>query len=435
VSRIDHSGEPGTLPAPELNPLLNPLLADNMGRWAHVYFTSPPEKREHAVYELLRELENEKAKRSEPVAGAPNSLRPPSVAHEPAREATPLRPLAPMQLESQPAAIRCNTCGRNSPSSQKFCGMCGTRLREEIASPSENEMGSGDESIADRHITEHHISDLHIEDRQIVSHDESAAFRPYSESQLIAEEREVYQSRLNPNELSLFQSIGVSDQGYDYGDKAQDGAANRSYRVYVGIAVVVIIGVLAYMAWRGVQATSRTLPAAPISTEETTEQSSPPAPAPTQPPADAKAASGAHPVAETKASTSHEPATPVLNHAAPRTAKSLPAARPKTITPSSAPPQAEATAGTGTEELALAERYLNGANGRGRNSSEAARWLWKAMAKHNPEAPLLLSDLYLRGDGVSKNCDQARVLLDAAALRGVKDAGQRLRHLQAFGCQ
>jgi hypothetical protein len=27
------------------------------------------------------------------------------------------------------------------------------------------------------------------------------------------------------------------------------------------------------------------------------------------------------------------------------------------------------------------------------------------------------------------------VLLDSAALRGVKDAGQRLRHLQAFGCQ
>ncbi len=34
----------GTLPDPELNPLLNPLLAANMGRWAEVYFTNPPEK-------------------------------------------------------------------------------------------------------------------------------------------------------------------------------------------------------------------------------------------------------------------------------------------------------------------------------------------------------------------------------------------------------
>jgi TPR repeat protein len=91
--------------------------------------------------------------------------------------------------------------------------------------------------------------------------------------------------------------------------------------------------------------------------------------------------------------------------------------------------------GSGGEELALAQRYLNGTNGQGRNSAEAAKWLWKAIAKHNAEATLLLSDLYLRGDGVSKNCDQARVLLDTAALKGVKDAGERLRHLQAFGCQ
>jgi len=36
---------------------------------------------------------------------------------------------------------------------------------------------------------------------------------------------------------------------------------------------------------------------------------------------------------------------------------------------------------------------------------------------------------------VGKNCDQARVLLDAAARKGVKEAGERLRHLPAFGCQ
>ena len=91
--------------------------------------------------------------------------------------------------------------------------------------------------------------------------------------------------------------------------------------------------------------------------------------------------------------------------------------------------------GTGAEELAVAQGYLNGTNGQGRNSAEAAKWLWKAIAKHNADATLLLSDLYLKGDGVSKNCDQARVLLDTAALKGVKNAGERLRHLQAFGCQ
>ena len=47
-----------TVPEPELNPVLNPLLAAHMGRWAEVYFTTLPENREQAVSQLLRELEN-----------------------------------------------------------------------------------------------------------------------------------------------------------------------------------------------------------------------------------------------------------------------------------------------------------------------------------------------------------------------------------------
>ena len=82
----------------------------------------------------------------------------------------------------------------------------------------------------------------------------------------------------------------------------------------------------------------------------------------------------------------------------------------------------------------MAERYLNGSIGQGRNSNEAATWLWKSIAKHNGQATVLLADLYLRGDGVSKNCEQGRVLLDSAAQRGVPGAGDRLRNLQAFGC-
>ena len=62
-------------------------------------------------------------------------------------------------------------------------------------------------------------------------------------------------------------------------------------------------------------------------------------------------------------------------------------------------------------------------------------WLWKAVGKQNTEAMLLLTDEYLRGEGTPKNCDQARVLLDAAAKRGIKEAADRLRHIQSYGCQ
>jgi len=96
--------------------------------------------------------------------------------------------------------------------------------------------------------------------------------------------------------------------------------------------------------------------------------------------------------------------------------------------------QAGSIPGSGAEELATAQGYLSGTEGQPRNRTEAAKWLWKAVAKHNADATLLLADLYLKGQGVGKNCDQARILLDAAARKGMKDAGDRLRHLPAFGC-
>jgi len=92
------------------------------------------------------------------------------------------------------------------------------------------------------------------------------------------------------------------------------------------------------------------------------------------------------------------------------------------------------TVGDGSDELAVAQSYLNGRHGAPRDSTEAVRWLWRSVAKQNATATLLLSDFYLRGDGVSKSCDQARLLLDAAARKGKAAAGERIRNLQAFGC-
>ena len=88
----------------------------------------------------------------------------------------------------------------------------------------------------------------------------------------------------------------------------------------------------------------------------------------------------------------------------------------------------------GNQELALAQHFL-GSKGGTRDTSEAAKWLWKAVGKQNTAATVLLSDLYMRGDGVPKNCDQARLLLVAAAKKGDMDAGVKLRALESGGCQ
>jgi TPR repeat protein len=86
----------------------------------------------------------------------------------------------------------------------------------------------------------------------------------------------------------------------------------------------------------------------------------------------------------------------------------------------------------GGQELQMAQQYLNGSS---RNSAQAAQWLWKAVAKQNPTALVLLSDLYLRGDGVPKSCDQARILLVAAAKKGAPNVAPTLRSLELHGCQ
>jgi hypothetical protein len=97
------------------------------------------------------------------------------------------------------------------------------------------------------------------------------------------------------------------------------------------------------------------------------------------------------------------------------------------------PTDSTAAAADGSQELLLAQHYLEGATG-SRDATEAAKWLWKAVGKQNPSALVLLADLYLQGDGVPKSCDQARLLLVAAAKKGAPGAAEKLRRLELNGC-
>jgi TPR repeat protein len=77
--------------------------------------------------------------------------------------------------------------------------------------------------------------------------------------------------------------------------------------------------------------------------------------------------------------------------------------------------------------------FLNGDNGP-RDSSKAVHQLWAAVANGNSEAEVILAGLYLRGDGVAKNCEQGRVLLKAATKTGNTQAKVKLDELNANGC-
>ena len=79
----------------------------------------------------------------------------------------------------------------------------------------------------------------------------------------------------------------------------------------------------------------------------------------------------------------------------------------------------------GTDELAKAASASD--------SAAASAWLWKAVAKGNPDAPIKLANMYIKGDGVAQSCDQALVLLRSAAAKENAVARSRLGTLYATG--
>jgi hypothetical protein len=134
----DHFDGSSTLPPPDLNPLLNPLLGQNMARWAEVYFATAPEKREQAVLDLLRELQAE-ILASKVAPPAPVSEQPSQPVEEPAARIA----------ERRTMLVRCHVCGRENPASHRFCGMCGAAGMGREAAGNVDDLNVDDLNVAD----------------------------------------------------------------------------------------------------------------------------------------------------------------------------------------------------------------------------------------------------------------------------------------------
>jgi ribosomal protein L37E len=421
LGQNDRSSGLRTLPLAELNPLLNPLLAENMGRWAEVYFTSPPERREQAVVELLRELEAERSRQDEESNRASDSTL----------VRTPVKAVA---------HTRCDACGRENPVANKYCGICGAGLGEaraySIFGDNHSRTAFGGQEFPPHTSAEGRSAE---EDQIETSPQEQHEAQYYEENrnQSYPVQRE-FGRPSNGNGLSLFQAPPESsDENMDW---AYEPEPSSPYRYYIGAVLAVIILVLGYMAWHGTQSTqnSHAVSAPPPAAASDTAPAATETPSPSASAAKTAAEQAPEPSAPDASANASPTANPQKNppeaeSAHTQAAQSAPAAPAPAS--AAAAQQTQPLAGNGGEELAIAERYLNGAAGQRRDTAEAARWLWKSVAKHNSQATVLLSDLYLKGEGVSKNCDQARVLLDSAARKGIAGAGERLRNLPAFGCQ
>ncbi len=382
------------LPNPELNPLLNPTLGRHLGRWAQVYFTSPPEKREEAVEELLREL------RGEPSFPSDEEVATASV-EQPAAETSSPETIRIVEAVSAPLSLQCAECGHPYTFPQRFCGMCGATL--------EGERGPGTATVPQPRLT-HSTAPL-------FAHADLPSLSPVDESVNQAEDY---------SDIRWLREKGLSDSDSSW----------RRARYAPAVIAVLAIGILFYAQSRpqkvpGQQASK------PSQTATDSTKQTPPAPTP-------KVAESA------PTETSVAPSAPVRGPAAsvPAQNKTLvptpspaPAAKENrgppagNSTPSEIPsePLAAPNPANGAAELALAEDFLNGKT-HPRNSEEAVKYLWRAVGKENPTAILLLSDMYQAGDGVPRSCDQARLLLSAAAKKGVPQAAGKLGDLLRAGC-
>jgi TPR repeat protein len=111
-----------------------------------------------------------------------------------------------------------------------------------------------------------------------------------------------------------------------------------------------------------------------------------------------------------------------------------PSTTPATNKPSAQKPPSEPESEAGEQEYLQAQEMLKSGDREG-GFQEAVRLLWIAVEKGNSKAEVSLAELYRRGEGVARNCDQARILLTAAARKGNADAQRRLQKFLREGCE
>jgi hypothetical protein len=399
---------------PELNPLMNPLLSANMGRWAEVYFTTIPEKREQAIYELILELRNNQP---------PERVSPKVIENK--RTTDTIEQAEPEKAAAQQSELTCAKCGERNPIDHRFCGTCGAPLvAGEITF---HEHGAPRVKAVAAKATAKDIENSSRRDRG----------------------QQVTPRFLNSTpEDTLQPAIGSAQSYPSYSDfrlfaVEPEPVPNRR-RKYVSVILTVLAAALIYWAWRRSHTVSEGSASSPDRSQPVA--SVPPAAAGSSPQPsagpNADSTSGSVPPLAPRAVIPRAvvPRATVprssANRRVPHSRRPADGARPaRPVVLASEKSPATSAGVSGAQEFAVAERYLKGNDGRSRNSAEAAQWLWRAVGKGNVDAILTLSDLYLRGDGVPKNCDQGRVLLDAAARKGNATAADRIRHLQNFGCR
>jgi hypothetical protein len=92
------------------------------------------------------------------------------------------------------------------------------------------------------------------------------------------------------------------------------------------------------------------------------------------------------------------------------------------------------SADAGQAEFQVADAFLHQARTPA-DKARAAGLLWTAVSAGSSDAEVELADVYARGEGVRKNCQQARILLGAAQDKNNPLAAKESAELRVYGCR
>jgi len=381
------------------------------GAWEYPH-ASANEYEELGVQELLHGLEAESHKTIRPARYAVPQLSDP--------------------VFSDPDVI-CHACQRRSPAGQRFCGYCGTKFSQ--VEPPVVERSVQEKARETWPFTPANPVNVNVRVDEVPRQGRAAS---YADQDL----DEMRDPELSENELQFLR--------YKVASNSWEHSEGRGWKVAVVLLVLAGVSYAGYRVY-----VERSSPPPVLYRAEPQETQTPPAAepnaspaAPTTPPASsqgtkpedigdqAKSApdSTIDQGGNTRAGRESKPEANSPAHLAVPSASQEPPEEEASPAATPTLPVPQASVDGGQQELQTAQGYLTGSGGQ-RDPSEAAKWLWRAVGKQNGPAILLLSDLYAKGEGVSRNCDQARLLLLTAVKKKVPDSATQLRRLELSGCQ
>ena len=431
------------LPDPRLNPLLNPLLAKQLGRWAHVYYTHSVDQREAAVESLVRELEAEAAKRDgltndgltndglttedaarvAPAIAEASHFAVATAAREPdapvppevevtAAQAIPFpssviefpQPVASVAVHEMETHLHSNGLPSYAPPPQEEDPSRAETTAFDVAEL-QPELADQDQIREPEHQPEQ------------PSAPEIRAW-PQTASESPIEDSPSSQAPATPSVPMLEhfaepERTAEADYNYFHALREMSEVPEISTapptawrRMALAAGFLLVVGGLFWAASRRHEPSAKPALAQQPAANPATSAPSPDSAVSSPPPAASNSSVAKSPLpAKMQESNAAEAIAPRQ----PNTREAL----APVGTPTTAPSAANAD-GAADPELAAGLRYLQG-NGVPRNSEEAARHLWQSVRQQNGSALVVLAGLYAQGDGVAKDCDQATVLLNAAA--------------------